>query len=39
MEWLMIVLIIIVIGAGLWGWIARAKWSDEQAKKIKRDDD
>jgi len=35
MTWMYILFGIILLGCGLWGWIARMKWMEEQAEKVK----
>lgn len=35
MIWMYILFGIILLGCGLWGWIARMKWMEKQAEKVK----
>lgn len=36
MSWLYLIVLIVLIGLGSWGWLSRAKWLNEQVdKKIK----
>lgn len=39
MNWIYLVFAIVMIGFGLWGLLARAKWLEEQSKKIKSEND
>ncbi|MDR4885981.1 hypothetical protein RGU12_00285 [Fredinandcohnia sp. QZ13] len=35
MNWIYLVLLIVTVPLGLWGLVARAKWLEEQSKKIR----
>ncbi|THE09757.1 hypothetical protein E1I69_21175 [Bacillus timonensis] len=37
MNWIYLVIVIVMIPLGLWGLVARAKWLEEQSKKIKNE--
>ncbi|MEH7226695.1 hypothetical protein V7112_23100 [Bacillus sp. JJ1566] len=37
MNWIYLVFLFVMIGFGLWGLVARAKWLEEQSNKIRNE--